>query len=282
MDLQSLFSANARWATSDEMDSLVHGDVKEPESLDRRTFIPEPLGLFDEDIFGKLSIEGHEPKEQFQHVRDVFESEEVDEDSPLASRFGEILLPIPILHPHYITRDRDSIAAATGWSLAELDAVLAGRLGMEQDTGALVPPKDYDLSILTNVATINAVLGADSQYTIERVLVVPVLARPLVRIDKRFATSNLNDLYRRVINRRNRYQWLIEHSAPEIITRSEERMLFESIVSLYDNANLPKPITHRKNPLPSLMELATREGERSTLEKLAARRAIEAMGFTLF
>lgn len=282
MDLQSLFSPSTRWATTDEMDSRVHGVVKKPESLNYRTFKPEPLGLVDEDIFGKLSIEGDEPKAQFQHVRDVFQSEDVDPDSPLASRFGEILLPIPVVHPLYVTRDRDSIAAATGWSLKELDEVLAGRLVMERETGDLVAAEgDFDAT-LGGFATINAALGPDSQYTIERILVVPLLARPLVLIDDSVATSNLNDLYRRVLNRRNRYQRLVELNAPEIIIQSEERLLFESIMSLYDNANSPKTITNGTDPLLSLMDLATHESdEQSTLEKLAARRAIEAMGFTL-
>ena len=66
--------------------------------------------------------------------------------------------------------------------------------------------------------------------------VIPPDLRPLVPLDGgRFATSDLNDLYRRVINRNNRLQKLIMHRAPEVILRNEKRMLQEAVDALFDN-----------------------------------------------
>ena len=76
--------------------------------------------------------------------------------------------------------------------------------------------------------------------------VVPVLPpdlRPLVLLDGgRFATSDLNDLYRRVINRNNRLKKLLELKAPEIIIRNEKRMLQEAVDALFDNGRHGRPV----------------------------------------
>ena len=73
--------------------------------------------------------------------------------------------------------------------------------------------------------------------------VIPPDLRPLVPLDGgRFATSDLNDLYRRVINRNNRLRRLIELKAPDIIVRNEMRMLQESVDALFDNTRA-RPIT---------------------------------------
>ncbi len=74
--------------------------------------------------------------------------------------------------------------------------------------------------------------------------VIPPDLRPMVQLDGgRFATSDLNDLYRRVINRNNRLKRLIELEAPEIIVRNEKRMLQESVDALIDNSRRGKPVT---------------------------------------
>src|SRR5690554_2940930 len=90
--------------------------------------------------------------------------------------------------------------------------------------------------------------------------VIPVLPpdlRPLVPLDGgRFATSDLNDLYRRVINRNNRLKRLIELNAPEIIIRNERRMLQEAVDALFDNGRRGKTITGpNKRPLKSLSDM---------------------------
>ena len=91
----------------------------------------------------------------------------------------------------------------------------------------------------------------------DAVPVLPPDLRPLVALDGgRFATSDLNDLYRRVINRNNRLRKLIQLRAPEIILRNERRMLQEAVDSLFDNGKRGKVITGaNKRPLKSLAEM---------------------------
>ncbi|KAF0140832.1 MAG: DNA-directed RNA polymerase subunit beta' [Rhodospirillaceae bacterium] len=87
--------------------------------------------------------------------------------------------------------------------------------------------------------------------------VIPPELRPLVPLDGgRFATSDLNDLYRRVINRNNRLKRLIELKAPEIIIRNEKRMLQEAVDALFDNGRRGRAITGaNKRPLKSLADM---------------------------
>ncbi len=87
--------------------------------------------------------------------------------------------------------------------------------------------------------------------------VIPPDLRPLVPLDGgRFATSDLNDLYRRVINRNNRLMKLITHRAPEVILRNEKRMLQEAVDALFDNGRRSKAIRGRgKRPLKSLSDM---------------------------
>ena len=87
--------------------------------------------------------------------------------------------------------------------------------------------------------------------------VIPPDLRPMVQLDGgRFATSDLNDLYRRVINRNNRLKRLLELGAPEIIVRNEKRMLQESVDALIDNGRRGRPVTGAGNrPLKSLSDM---------------------------
>ncbi len=96
------------------------------------------------------------------------------------------------------------------------------------------------------------------EWMILRVLpVIPPELRPLVPLDGgRFATSDLNDLYRRVINRNNRFKRLIDLRAPDIIIRNEKRMLQESVDALFDNGRRGRVITStNKRPLKSLSDM---------------------------
>jgi len=100
--------------------------------------------------------------------------------------------------------------------------------------------------------------GARPEWMILEVIpVIPPELRPLVPLDGgRFATSDLNDLYRRVINRNNRLKRLIELRAPEIIVRNEKRMLQESVDALFDNGRRGRAITGaNKRPLKSLSDM---------------------------
>ncbi|MDR5693970.1 MAG: DNA-directed RNA polymerase subunit beta' [Armatimonadota bacterium] len=92
---------------------------------------------------------------------------------------------------------------------------------------------------------------------LEVIPVIPPDLRPMVQLDGgRFATSDLNDLYRRVINRNNRLKRLIELGAPEIIVRNEKRMLQEAVDALIDNGRRGRPVTGPNNrPLKSLSDM---------------------------
>ena len=100
--------------------------------------------------------------------------------------------------------------------------------------------------------------GSKPQWMILEVIpVIPPELRPLVPLDGgRFATSDLNDLYRRVINRNNRLKRLIELRAPDIIVRNEKRMLQEAVDALFDNGRRGRVITGaNKRPLKSLSDM---------------------------
>ncbi len=103
------------------------------------------------------------------------------------------------------------------------------------------------------LSTTNSPLG----MVLDCVPVIPPDLRPMVQLDGgRFATSDLNDLYRRVINRNNRLKRLIDLGAPEIIVNNEKRMLQESVDALFDNGRRGRPVTGPGNrPLKSLSDL---------------------------
>src|SRR6202166_2023871 len=101
--------------------------------------------------------------------------------------------------------------------------------------------------------TTNSPMG----MVLDAVPVIPPELRPMVQLDGgRFATSDLNDLYRRVINRNNRLKRLIDLGAPEIIVSNEKRMLQEAVDALFDNGRRGRPVTGaNKRPLKSLADM---------------------------
>ncbi|KPK34801.1 MAG: DNA-directed RNA polymerase subunit beta' [Betaproteobacteria bacterium SG8_40] len=116
--------------------------------------------------------------------------------------------------------------------------------------------------------------GIKPEWMIMEVLpVLPPDLRPLVPLDGgRFATSDLNDLYRRVINRNNRLKRLLELKAPEIIVRNEKRMLQEAVDSLLDNGRRGKAMTGaNKRPLKSLADMIKGKGGRFRQNLLGKR-----------
>ncbi|MCK4509452.1 MAG: DNA-directed RNA polymerase subunit beta', partial [Desulfuromonadales bacterium] len=108
---------------------------------------------------------------------------------------------------------------------------------------------------------------------LETIPVLPPELRPLVPLDGgRFATSDLNDLYRRVINRNNRLKRLMELRAPEVIVRNEKRMLQESVDALFDNGRRGRAITGpNKRPLKSLSDMLKGKGGRFRQNLLGKR-----------
>lgn len=113
---------------------------------------------------------------------------------------------------------------------------------------------------LKRLKVVNAFLSTGNRpeaMVLDVIPVIPPDLRPMVQLDGgRFATSDLNDLYRRVINRNNRLKRLIELGAPEIMLNNEKRMLQEAVDSLFDNGRRGRPVTGASNrPLKSLSDM---------------------------
>ncbi len=113
---------------------------------------------------------------------------------------------------------------------------------------------------LKRLKVVNAFLSTDNSpegMVLDAIPVIPPELRPMVQLDGgRFATSDLNDLYRRVINRNNRLKRLLDLGAPEIIVNNEKRMLQEAVDSLFDNGRRGRPVTGPGNrPLKSLSDM---------------------------
>ena len=141
-------------------------------------------------------------------------------------------------------------------SMIDLEATAEQlREELKEATGELKPKKIIKrLKIVENFIE----SGNRPEWMILTVIpVIPPELRPLVPLDGgRFATSDLNDLYRRVINRNNRLKRLIELRAPDIIVRNEKRMLQESVDALFDNGRRGRVITGaNKRPLKSLSDM---------------------------
>ncbi len=128
--------------------------------------------------------------------------------------------------------------------LAEIDVEkLANEIKKEIESAT----EQKKLKLLKRLDTVESfrISGNKPEWMIMSVVpVIPPDLRPMVQLDGgRFATSDLNDLYRRVINRNNRLKRLLELEAPEIIVRNEKRMLQESVDALIDNSRRGRPVT---------------------------------------
>ena len=141
-------------------------------------------------------------------------------------------------------------------SAIDLEAEAAQlREDLKEATGELKPKK-----IIKRLKIVESFIESGNRPEWMVLTVIPVIPpelRPLVPLDGgRFATSDLNDLYRRVINRNNRLKRLIELRAPDIIIRNEKRMLQESVDALFDNGRRGRVITGaNKRPLKSLSDM---------------------------
>jgi len=165
-------------------------------------------------------------------------------------------------------------AAAIRKLLAEIDIAEEGeRLRVEMRE---VSSEARRKKIAKRLKVVNAfrVSGNRPEWMILEVIpVIPPDLRPLVPLDGgRFATSDLNDLYRRVINRNNRLKRLMELNAPDIIVRNEKRMLQEAVDALFDNGRRGRAITGpNKRPLKSLSDMLKGKGGRFRQNLLGKR-----------
>ena len=129
---------------------------------------------------------------------------------------------------------------------------------------------------IKRLKVVNAFIKSENRpewMVLEAVPVIPPELRPMVQLDGgRFATSDLNDLYRRVINRNNRLKRLLDLGAPEIIVNNEKRMLQEAVDALFDNGRRGRAVTGPGQPPPQVA-LRHAEGQAGALPPEPARQA---------
>jgi DNA-directed RNA polymerase subunit beta' len=297
-----------------------YGEVKNPETINYRTFKPERDGLFCAKIFGP--IKDYEclcgKYKRMKHRGVVCEKcgVEVIHSKVRRERAGHIELATPVAHIWFLKSLPSRIGNVLDIPLSKLEKVLycesyividpkdsgleerellsedryeqlMDELGMEAFTAGMgaeaikellgrIDPVVEARTLRTEIATatseakrkkaakrlrvIEAFRNSGNKPDWMMLEVIPVLPpdlRPLVPLDGgRFASSDLNDLYRRVINRNNRLKRLQELAAPEIIIRNEKRMLQEAVDALFDNGRRGKTITGpNKRPLKSLSDM---------------------------
>ena len=120
--------------------------------------------------------------------------------------------------------------------------------------------KQKKKDIINRLKLVESLLGSDNKpewMVLDAIPVIPPDLRPLVLLESgTFATSDLNDLYRRIINRNNRLKKLVDLNAPEVIIRNEKRMLQQSVDALFDNGRCKRPVLGSSNrPLKSLTDM---------------------------
>jgi DNA-directed RNA polymerase subunit beta' len=156
------------------------------------------------------------------------------------------------------TFEADMGAEAVRKLLNKLDLVqLSDQLRIElEETGSKQKKKD----LINRLKIVESIRDSDNRpewMVLDVIPVIPPDLRPLVLLDSgNFATSDLNDLYRRIINRNNRLRKLVDLNAPEVIIRNEKRMLQQSVDALFDNNRCKRPVLGSSNrPLKSLTDM---------------------------
>jgi DNA-directed RNA polymerase subunit beta' len=142
--------------------------------------------------------------------------------------------------------------------LKQLDiAALAEQLAIEMRKASSAQKRNKVIKRLKVVEAFRNSNNRPEWMILDVLPVIPPDLRPLVHLDGgRFATSDLNDLYRRVINRNNRLRRLMDLNAPDVILRNEKRMLQESVDALFDNSRRSRPTRgHNNRPLKSLSDM---------------------------
>ncbi len=227
-------------ASPEKIRSWSYGEVTKAETINYRTFKPERDGLFCAKIFGPMTdwecLCGKYKRMKHRGVVCDKCGVEVTRSRVRRERMGHIELASPASHI-----DIDELAE-------EL------RIVMRSDTSQI-----RRLKAAKRLKVVNAFRrsGHRPEWMILDVIpVIPPELRPLVPLDGgRFATSDLNDLYRRVINRNNRLKKLLELRAPEVIVRNEKRMLQEAVDALFDNGRRGRVLKGSNNrPLKSLSD----------------------------
>lgn len=307
-------------ASPDVIRSWSHGEVRNPETINYRTFKPEAGGLFCQKIFGPVRDYecacGKYKRIKYKDVVCERCGVEVTQSRVRRERMGHIELAVPVAHIWFFKNLPSRLALFLDMGVKELERVIyyesyvvtdPGETPLEQrqlltesdyaklqeeygedafvakmGAGALkdilasmnlvqmidelenqmqvVRSKQVKKKLARRLKLITAFLqsGASPEWMIlENLAVIPPDLRPLVPLDGgRFATSDLNDLYRRVINRNNRLKNLMQLKTPDVIIHNEMRMLQEAVDALFDNGRQGRPVQGAGGrPLKSLSDM---------------------------
>ncbi len=322
-------------ASPESIRSWSHGEVKNPETINYRTFKPEKGGLFCERIFGptrdwECSCGKYK---RIKHKGVICDrcGVEVTLARVRRERMGHIELAVPVTHIWFYKCMPSRIGLMLDMSSRQLERVIYYEDYLVIDPGQtplqkaqLLTEAEYREAVEQYGETFTAGMGADAirqllslcelaelqkeleelmgttrskqirkklakrlklaqgfatshtrpEWMILEVLpVIPPDLRPLVPLEGgRFATSDLNDLYRRVINRNNRLKNLLQLKTPDVIIRNEKRMLQEAVDALFDNGRHGRAVTGAGNrPLKSLSDMLKGKGGRFRQNLLGKR-----------
>ena len=323
-------------ASPDIIRSWSKGEVKNPETINYRTFKPEKGGLFCERIFGptrdwecacgkykrikhkgvvcdRCGVEvtlSRVRRERMGHIELAVPVSHIWFYKCMPSRIGLVLdisarhLERVIYYEDYVVTEPGNTPLERGQLLTENElrdaedaygeASFRASMGAEaiQDLLAQVDLADLAKQLEQELETTRskqnkkklskrlkitqgfAQSKSRPEWMIQTVLpVIPPDLRPLVPLEGgRFATSDLNDLYRRVINRNNRLKNLLQLKTPEVIIRNEKRMLQEAVDALFDNGRHGRAVTGAGNrPLKSLSDMLKGKGGRFRQNLLGKR-----------
>ncbi len=307
-------------ASPETIRSWSRGEVKNPETINYRTFKPEPGGLFCQRIYGPVRDYecacGKYKRIKYKGVICDRCGVEVTVSRVRRSRMGHIELAVPVTHIWFLKSMPSRLGLLLDMTARSLERVIYYEAFMVTDPGR-TPLEEKQL--LTDQEYLQAVeeygddsfvakMGAEAlrevlsvmdmpgtvlelqesmrstkskqikkklakrlkviqgfiksssrpEWMIQEVLpVIPPDLRPLVPLEGgRFATSDLNDLYRRVINLNNRLKILMQLKTPDVIIHNEKRMLQEAVDALFDNGRHGRPVTGAGNrPLKSLSDM---------------------------
>jgi len=322
-------------ASPESMRSWSKGEVKNPETINYRTFKPEKGGLFCERIFGptrdwecscgkykrikhkgvicdRCGVEvtlSRVRRERMGHIDLAVPVSHIWFYKCMPSRIGLMLdmtsrqLERVIYYEDYIVIDPGNTPLQRCQLLTEAEFREAEDQYGESFTAGMGAEAIQKLLAQTDLAALNIEIEEQMGVTrskqlrkklakrlklvqgfatsktrpewmiLEVLPVIPPDLRPLVPLEGgRFATSDLNDLYRRVINRNNRLRTLLQLKTPEVIIRNEKRMLQESVDALFDNGRHGRAVTGAANrPLKSLSDMLKGKGGRFRQNLLGKR-----------
>jgi DNA-directed RNA polymerase subunit beta' len=298
-------------AAPDTIRSWSKGEVKNPETINYRTFKPEPGGLFCQKIFGPVrDYECACGKYKRIKYKDVICDRcgvEVTIARVRRERMGHIELAVPVAHIWFLKSMPSRLGLLLDMTARSLERVIyyenymvtnpgktplepkqlltetefqqavdeygadafTAKMGAEAVRDALTTldleatvaelhetmratrSKQIKKKLSKRLKVINGFISSKSRpewMVLEVLPVIPPDLRPLVPLEGgRFATSDLNDLYRRVINRNNRLRNLMQLKTPDVIIHNEKRMLQEAVDALFDNGRHGRPVTGAGN-----------------------------------